>query len=425
MQKKKLVLTIVLIAAFSLFLLTPVFAQKNNQNEQTLTLEELQELAVENSRSMEKLDLMIEQADRQVRILKNDLSNLRYGRSVQVYDSIQATRQLLGALQLQRQAITKNPDYSDAQKELLLSGVDAQIANANNTIMSLQQSQMSLGSAQKQLQQALDGAEDAQKDVERLKVEAELRLKNGVAEQVFSIFQTEDSIKYLEKSYNYILKLTEIERLKKDLGMTNTVVIDQFAVQASDLGKQLQRLQETYEVLFRQINDMIGKDPGTPLQIERVPVPNGARPAPSYSEISELVFDNAYNLYKIDREIERLEDELDDTDGSHEQLIVRADIRKKELEKTDAKIGIENSLKNLLADYNEKSKALQLAQISLNTARQNYQWNKIKEELGIMSPMDLMESELQYVKAKNDLTKAGFDYQLVSNKLELAKEGIF
>lgn len=418
MRTHKKVLAIALTLIFSLPLITPTFATENDK--QVFTLEEIQELAIENSRVVKNMDLTLDQVDRQVRILKRDLDKLKYGTSVSMYDSIKGLEGLKSSLEKLKESLLEQENPN----ELMINNIDVQLQMANKSLIDLSQQRSSISSAQKQLRNALEDAENMKEDMERMVEDLESQLQYNVIQTVFNLFQMEDTLNNLEKTYNYQLQMTEIIRLQKELGMATTVDVDTLAVQASTTNKQLQQLKENYQVAERALNDFIGRELDAPLQIQRYKVLETLTPAPSYEAIIKEIKQNAYALYKMDRDIKKLEDDLDDTDGSNEKLIAKADIEKAKLSRVDKEVEIENKVKNILAGYNEKLKAYQLAQVELKTAEQSYSWDKKKFELGMIAEVQLKGSKLAYLNAKATEEKAAYNYYLAKKELEMLQQGI-
>lgn len=418
MRTHKKILTIALTLFFSLPLITPAFATETDK--QILTLEEIEELAIENSRVVKNMDLTLDQADRQVRILKRDLDRIKYGTSVGMYDSIKGLEGLKSSLE----TLKKNLLEQENPNELMINNIDVQLQIANKSLMDLSQQRSSISSAQKQLKDALEDAENMEKDMERMVEDLEAQLRYTVTQNVFNLFQMEDSLNTLEKTYEYQLQMTEITRLHKELGLASSVDVDNLAVQASTTNKQLQQLKEGYQVAKRVLNDLIGREPDASIQVQRYTVTETLTPAPTYEAIIKEVKENAYELYKIERDIEGLEDDLDDTDGSNEELIAKANVEKVKLSRIDKELEIENKVKNILASYNEKLKTYQLAQVDLKTADQSYSWDKKKYELGMISQVQLKGSELSYFNAKAAEEKAAYDYYMAKKELEMLRKGI-
>ena len=191
------------------------------------------------------MDLTLDQADRQVRILKRDLDRIKYGTSVGMYDSIKGLEGLKSSLE----TLKKNLLEQENPNELMINNIDVQLQIANKSLMDLSQQRSSISSAQKQLKDALEDAENMEKDMERMVEDLEAQLRYTVTQNVFNLFQMEDSLNTLEKTYEYQLQMTEITRLHKELGLASSVDVDNLAVQASTTNKQLQQLKENYQWL--------------------------------------------------------------------------------------------------------------------------------------------------------------------------------
>src|SRR5690554_4174369 len=180
MTFRKRISTILLMVFFTGSFLIPAFAAENDK--QILTLEEVQELALQNSRIVKSMDLTLDQADRQVRILKRDLNNLRYGTSAGISDSINGLEDLKSSLE----NLKKPLDNNDPNDALMIRNIDYQLAITNKSIMDLSQQRSSISSAQKQLRSALEDAEDMEEDLERTYQDLEKQLQFQAAQLVFN-----------------------------------------------------------------------------------------------------------------------------------------------------------------------------------------------------------------------------------------------
>lgn len=410
--------SLLLLTVFLSTCILPAAASAEENLKTTLTLEEIQELAVKNSRSMKENELHVDSADRQKRIATKEKRRLQYGTSMGISEQLrvlQVRKNELSQVLPENPANPNDPGYLIAQGQLM--GIESQIA-------AISSQRPSVSSGIKQYSKLEDQAEDALEDLERMQVDHEEEMQLIAALLAFNALNLKDAIDNLEKTYDFNMRLTDIARTKKEIGSAIDTEIEQQAVLTGDLGKTLRFTREQRELLIHKLNDLMGRDINTPLEIVEFKVPESIIPAPSYESVIDEILENTYDLYKIDREIDRLEDDYDETDGSNEEQIVRNQIELKKLEKEAKLVEVQDNLKNVLANYESKAKAYQLAILDFRRAEKDYNWNKKKHEVGLLSDIAFQGSQLEYQQALNKKNSSGYDYHLARQELLFLKQGI-
>ncbi|MDN5323496.1 MAG: hypothetical protein PWQ67_1950 [Clostridia bacterium] len=455
MNTKRLI-TFLMIISFLVISILPAYAQETKEKT-ILTLVEIQELALKNNRNLKTLDLVLDQAEKLEYIYDNEydkaransIGNYQLSRpdmeqlaevesAISNYEAIGFNENMDPTRDLPLAALL--PLYSEADQRALFAHYMTLVLTQKMLTQKITgteeivEGQMSilklLGVADstsivKQLREEKENAEYAIDDLKRIKQDAEKQIKQTVSMLVFAAIKLQDNINLLEKTYDQYLKMTSVERIKKSSGLASGTDVDNMAVKASNYGKQLKFARENLRILKGKINDFMGRDINNTLQIVKYNVNTVVIPQPSYEAVIDEIIKNTYEFYKLDREIEDLEDELDDIDGSNEKAIKKDEIEKTKLAKEEKEVEIKNEVKKLLANYHEKAKAYQLAQIKLESAAKEYEWEKIKYQSGLISKLMLTGSELKYLKALNESVAAGYDYELAKKEFELAREGVF
>ena len=424
-------ISFVLAGFFMLASLTPVFAETDiNESEnikEVLTIEELEDLIVENSRGTKILEINDENIYRNQRIVNNAIKrvNANFGRPAMQASSLE--KQVAGLAYSNEYKNLKTKEALGtltAVEKVQLQNLEVQIAVLGKSAQDASAMVGSLSSTKKELNTQEERLEDAEEDILKASsdyVEEAKQIANLLALQVMEV---EDTINLLENSYDLNLKLINIEKLKNNLGLSIVTDTEKQAVSTSDTGKQLNFLKEQRLILLQTINDLIGREINQPLSLVRHNVAESIFPAPSYESLIDEVIENSYDLYTLDRRIEDLEDEYDDTDGSHEEIIARNNIKLEKINKEQKFIDIQNELKSKLATYDSLAKTYQNAILSLRTAEKDYNFDKVKLDVGMISPLQFEASKLQYQMAVKDKVAAGYDYHLTRKELFLFKEGI-
>lgn len=269
-------------------------------------------------------------------------------------------------------------------------------------------------------------AEDAYDDASQATKDFEQQLNYIVESQYMLILKQEALLKLLEKTYDLQSKQLYIERIKKDLGMNIETNISKLAVDVSNLYNQIKEQKNLLKVLKWKFNDMLGRQYNEEVNLVKVNV-NIDYIIPNYSELLDKLTNNYSKIEQLKRDIEKKNDDLDDEniiDDDNKKKLVKIEIQEKELDLEREEFNLKTVAQDLINKLSSKQKLYQLAKISFNTAKQTYEWDKKKYELGMISKLQLDTSEMAYLEAANKKEAAGYDYFLAKHEIELAEQGI-
>lgn len=90
----------------------------------------------------------------------------------------------------------------------------------------------------------------------------------------------------------------------------------------------------------------------------------------------------------------------------------------------DEKVKLKESINNLMADVKTKQEDYQIALKNYQNAQKSYEWDKKRYELGQLSKLELIKSELNCIIPKNKNISAGYAFYLAYRNLELAENEI-
>lgn len=320
----------------------------------------------------------------------------------------------------------------DELQELIDSGAPAdEISTKQKRIASLEASisitkTMMNPSAIEELRDALRDADDAFKDMQRGKEDFEQQLEYTVEQLYTNILKQQNTINMMEKSYELKTQQLFIERIKKDLGLTTTSAIDSLAVEVSSLFSSIRDTKNALKIMQWKFNDMLGRNLEEPLNLKEVEI-EVVYQYPEYNSLLEKLNQNYAKVSQLKRDIDKKTDDLDDDnikDDDNKKALTKLDIKDKELQLENEKVTLQTKAQSLIDNIKSKIKAYQLAEISYNTAKQTYEWDKKKYELGMISKLQLDASEMAYLEAANKKEAAGYDYFLAKHEIELAEQGI-
>jgi len=409
------------------------------------SLEEIQELAVKNNRNLEKIDLLINQSTYAGYIYSNEYDRARsnsIGRYVMSKGDIAKKEQVDAAIAQYEQAGFQEgkspsdyPGMEDAYNHYinlkLTSAVlgtkiagSAEIIEGQLGILSTYGISDST-SLTKELRDKRDEARNNTDDLKRLKGDAEKQTRQMAALLGLEALSLEKKIATLEKAYNQYLKMTEVERIKKERGLTTKNDVNKLAVEASSYAKQLRYARANLSILKGNLNDLISREIDAPLKIKDFSIPELVTPAPPLEQAVKEALDNSYYFFKTERDIKDKKNDLDNIEDSNKKQIKKDEIAIMELDKEAKKVEITNKVKSIHASYEEKAKKYELALINYRTMEQEYEWDKLKCAGGLISKLMLNGTEVKYLQALSEKMEAGYDYYLMKMELALAQEGIF
>lgn len=432
---------IVLILALVILGCLPTYAEELKTE---LTLADIQELAVQNSRNLDKVDLYINQSTYAGYIYNNEYNRARsnsIGRYVMGAGDISKKSQVDAAISQYEQAGFQEgrspsdyPGMEDAYNHYMnLKLTSAVLGTKIGSSADLIEGQLGLlstygisdsTSLTKELRDKRDEARKNRDDLKKVKEDGEKQTGQMAAFLGLEALNLEKKINTLEKAYNQYLKMVDVERIKKENGLNTKTDVNKLAVEASSYGKQLRYARANLNILKGNINDLMGRDVNTPLKIVDFSIPEVVVPAPAVDEIIKDALEKSYYFLKTDRDIKDKKNDLGDIEDSNKKQIKEDEVRIMELEKESNKVEITNKVKAIHASYEEKAKKYELAIINYRTMEDEYNWDKLKCAGGLISKLMLNGTEVKYLQALNEKVEAGYDYYLVKLEMDLAREGI-
>lgn len=367
------------------------------------------ELVIKNSRSMKNMELTVEKAkfneyiaDNNYTEAKDDDARYTYNALRREYDEL-AEQLAAGDISVQSSMAALEKDISKAKEAMETESIN--IANF------------------------LDKYEEAQAtydDKERAKKDFEKQLEYQVEQLYTNILQTEAQIKLLQQTYDQKIISLNYERIKKEIGASGAD-IDELAVEASNVSKSIKYLQGKLKVLRREFNDLMGRGPEQSFQLVDFSV-TVTYQIPTHDDLLSKLTNNYAKIPQLQRDIEKEKGDLNDAnveDDSNTQRLVEIGIEEKELALEEEKLKLNNMVSDLIAELDSKQETYQLAEISLNSAKNAFEREQKKFEIGVISKLQLMSSAIKYQEFINDRNLAGYEYSLARQAVALAELGIF
>jgi len=422
-QIKKIAATA--LVAFSVTVLpTPALAVSTNivsetEGKTTLTMSQIQDLAAIYNRNNESFEL-------QQDILELNKTTTRNSRR-SLQDAINNAGMSGGSSELDKMGAMLNQMKPEDPGYLELK---IQYEYSKTAMGAAQAQQMASVDAMIEQLQTINGALDdldvATEDLEKSMSDWQKEVRLVAEKLCLNYAQLEKTIALTKQQVALAEKAAAITEVQEKLGMA--VTTDMISAQSNLLEAQnsLAGLEESLTMLKRQINLMIGRNMGSPLEITNIMAPPIAiEPAPPYTvALIDHFIDNNYEL----KTLERTKADYKDTDltdlGSDERQALDQDIKATDLQITTKKETIENNLKSLLAKIDSDGKAYQIARDKYVNEKKLFEFTKLKYERGMISQLEFMQAELALNSAELQWMQAGYAYHNDWQKYNALQDGI-
>ena len=393
------------------------------QNKNTLTISQIQDLAVIYNDNAQKLQLSMKQIDLGEQMARNERHSIENSINSMGGSS---SAENPGLLILQNRVddltkrLEKDPTNTALQADLAYAQFELQSALATQDSMaaSMQSGLDSALAGIDQINDSLDSLKNDKDDLNKAMKDLETQMRYTAASLSLSAVQLEKSIAFLEDQIALADKSVQIAELQQKLGMN--IVTDVEAQQANkkEAEKNLEDMKENLSTVKRNINILIGRNAGNPLEIVPMNLPVAIDPAPAYTEaLIDKFVDNNYTLKTLERDKADLKDSVDSDMGSDERQNVDYKVEAKDQEIEKQEQAIEDNLKAMLAKINSDGEAYKVS-------RQKYVTEKKNFELGMISELQLRQAELSLKNAEMTNMQNGYQYYLDWQKYYAAEKGV-
>ncbi len=394
---------LILILAFVLILgsiSTGYAAEEQNDDVTVITLEEAKSLVKEYSRTLQKYELNVKKAKYQQQQTEAEQDD--------IYDTYNSLSSRYTALSEQY----AQPDLDADTAEQIAADMEKLEAQMESQYKSIESSSDSIEDAENNYDDAVSAEENYRKQIDYI-----------VEDLYTSILNQQGELEKLTKEYELMQYRLDNERKKLGLGTGSQYQVDDLAAALNDLEQKITQQENAVKIKKGQLNDMMGRSYDDALELVSFEV-SGTIDIPDYQQLlSSATYAND-TLSQLKRDLNDLEDDYDEEDDYYRYLILAQEVKQKELELEDAKINLTDYINNLITDVKLKQQDYQLAQINLRNAERSYQWAEKRYQLGQISKLALLESEISYINAKNQMRSAGYSLSLAQQALELANYGI-
>lgn len=401
------------------------------QNKNTLTISQIQDLAVIYNDNAQKLQLSMKQIDLGEQMARNERHSIENS-----INSMGGSSNMSGSSSAEIQAKIEdlvetkyNGDIEKAKEDidykLLMRDLQSAIAAEQSMAASMQSGLDSALAGIDQINDSLDDLKNNKDDLNKAMKDLETQMRYTAASLSLSAVQLEKSIAFLEDQITLADKSVQIAELQQKLGMN--IVTDVEAQQANkkEAEKNLEDMKENLSTVKRNINILIGRNAGNPLEIVPMNLPVAIDPAPAYTEaLIDKFVDNNYTLKTLERDKADLKDSVDSDMGSDERQNVDYKVEAKDQEIENQEQAIENNLKAMLAKINSDGEAYKVSRQKYVTEKKNFEFTQKKYELGMISELQLRQAELSLKNAEMTNMQNGYQYYLDWQKYYAAEKGV-
>lgn len=425
-----------MVLAFSLSAIpVPALAVSSNivaetKNVDTLTISQIQDLAVIYNDSAKKMRTQMKQLDVNKRMLNNTLRTTQNSINSMGSSSSggsETIKTTLDALAKQLTDAGKDPS-KDAQYQALMLQYQSAAATEASMAASLQSGLESALDGIDQINDTLDDMDNSEEDLNKYMKDLETQMRYLAASLSLSVVQLDKSIELLEDQITLTERAVQVAELQQKLGMNIVTDVETQQASLKEAQKSLEDQKETLSVVKRSINILIGRNAGNPLEVVPMNLPVAIDPAPAYTDsLIKQFTNNNYSLKVLERDKADLQEDGEDKEnklGSDDLELIDYQIEAKNQEIKDKKQTISDDLKALLAKINSDGEAYKVSRQKYVTEKKNFEYAQKKYELGMISEIQLLTAELQLKSAEMTNMQNGYQFYLDWQKYYAAEKGV-
>lgn len=435
-QIKKIAATA--LVAFSVTLMpVPAMAVSTNvvsetKNKTTLTMSQIQDLAVIYNRNNQSNDLQKKMLDLTAQTTGNNKRNLQDSINVGSHtmgqgtdESVAEFKQMLDDLANKISTGGGDP-MQDAgyvalslQYESLLassdSGYTQQIASVESAISQIES-----------INDALDEIQDQNDDLKKTVSDWQKEVRLVAEKLCLSYVQLEKSIALTQEQVALAEKSLNVAQVQERMGMAITTDVPAAQTKLLEAQNSLADLEESLTTIKRQINTLIGRNVGSPLEITNiVKPPTTIQPAPAYTDALIKKFTDAnYTLKTLERTKSNAKESVKNSTDSDKRQEVDNTVAATELQITNQKDTIANNLKSLLAKINSDGTAYQVAKDNYTNERKTFEFAQLKYDQGMISQLEYLGAEMTLKSAELTMMQAGYTYYGDWQKYYALEQGV-
>lgn len=411
---------------------TNIVAETKDVN--TLTISQIQDLAVIYNDTKQSLLLKQKQLDLQAQMLRNNR------RSIENQISSMDTDDMLGQmipgtpsmkeLEQELEAEEAKGDEADQAKISQLKAQIAALQSANDivgeyTASSVQANLDSAIAGIEQINDALDDIDQGKEDLNDAMKDLEKQMRYAAANLSLNAVQLDKAIELMEDNAALLERSVQIAELQQKLGMNISTDVSSAEASLAELKKTIADQEDTLDTLKRSINILIGRSANSPLEIVPMNLPIAIESAPEYTpQLVSKFLEVDSSLETLNRDRTDLKDSVEDDMGSDEKQDIDYQVMAKDMEIDNQRQAVQDDLKAMLAKINSNAAAYKVSRQKYVTEQKNFEFAQKKYELGMISELALRQAEAALKQAELTNMQNGYQYYIDWQKYYLAEKGI-
>lgn len=276
-----------------------------------------------------------------------------------------------------------------------------------------------------QLDSTLDSYDDEQDDLDKTVSDWENQVRMIAEVLCMQVTQYDKNIALLEDQITLAEKAFNLAQVQQQLGMALTTDVQSSQTSLEESRQSLETIKENLSDVKRQINVLIGRNQGSPLEIVPMSVPVIVSEIPAYSDgLVKEITSKDYTLKTYERTIANYKD---DVDGETDSDVLQAADNKIEAVKLnieERERTIANNVKSQLAKMTTDKASYETSQTKVTTEKKNLEVAQKKYDLGMLTASPLLQQEISYQSAVVTHWKNSYNYYLDWQEYKAMKEGI-
>ncbi len=276
-----------------------------------------------------------------------------------------------------------------------------------------------------QMDSTLDSYDDEQDDLDKTVSDWETQVRMIAEVLCMQVTQYDKNIALLEDQITLAEKAFNLAQVQQQLGMALTTDVQSSQTSLEESRQSLETIKENLSDVKRQINVLIGRNQGSPLEIVPMSVPVIVSEIPAYSDgLVKEITSKDYTLKTYERTIANYKD---DVDGETDSDVLQAADNKIEAVKLnieERERTIANNVKSQLAKMTTDKASYETSQTKVTTEKKNLEVAQKKYDLGMLTASQSLQQEISYQSAVVTHWKNSYNYYLDWQEYKAMKEGI-
>ena len=275
---------------------------------------------------------------------------------------------------------------------------------------------------------SLESLRNAEKSIEDSGILQDVVIQYYVEVQYIGLLSMEKQLLVLEKNLGNYEKLLNIERLKRSLGLSNALELENVFLSYNQIKNSIEQLKLQKNTAYANFKKQIGLSIEADINLSEIsPIANYH--IPNFSLGLEYVLENGIEIINAKRDLERKQSLVRNIKerhpfGSNNPYKPAIDVEEAKLKLEETIRKTELNFKSAHNDLIEKKERLDYAIKELNVSEKTYRDEIIKFDLGTTSKISYESKLAQKEIKKIQKSQAELDFLKSVITYNLTKEGV-